>query len=95
MRVFSKERNLKVGQNRSHAYKNGVAFVKALYGSQGSKLMTLRQWTVRNKVPYATAASWAAQKGKGRAIPRKWAEYWSREYGVPISAESWPNGIEK
>jgi len=95
MRTFTKERNIKVGMNRSHAYRAGVTFVKALYSSEGSKLLTVRQWASKNKVPYATVASWAASRGKGRPIPKKWAEYWQAEYGVPMTPQSWPNGIEK
>ena len=85
-----KTRALARGKGRSKALRQRHPFVVALY----EKKMTMTDWAAKNDLPLASVASWVATARKGkRRIPARFAAQIQREFGLPATVETWPNGI--
>lgn len=85
-----KTRALARGRGRSKALSEGHVFPKALY----DRGLTVTAWAKRNRLSLATVSSWMATSDTGRRrIPLKYAQLIEKEFGLPASAATWPNGI--
>ena len=83
-------RALARGKGRSKARRQGHKFVLALY----DKGKTMTAWAEDNDVSLASVAAWVTTSRKGkRRIPMRYALKIQREFGLPATVETWPNGI--